>query len=120
MHHNKHRKLLASDVDMALKWQDSQPLYGYGGVDSPQMQHVAEARVFVPEEKLVDLPALALEDEEVVATQRSPLTLQGLGSQLLNQEYPMSFNYVVIKMPSCPTVNRSTINPIYYRKQCIM
>ncbi|CAN7994071.1 unnamed protein product [Ixodes pacificus] len=66
MRHSKRRKLTCEDVQRAMRWSDTEPVYGCSGPDPLPFRHVREAEVYCTDDHTVDL----LEELE------SPLQLQ--------------------------------------------
>ncbi len=64
--HAKRKKLTTADVKMASRWFDAQPTFGFNADDdddedakSAEMSYVAEAGVYVVNQRQVDLKRLA-------------------------------------------------------------
>ncbi len=77
MRHGKRKKLTTQDLNLALKWYNAQPIYGFGGGendDNGSLTHVPEADVYANEEKVIDLAKVALSEEKLDLTPRPSLS----------------------------------------------
>lgn len=75
MRHSKRRKLTCEDIDRALRWSDTEPIYGCGGSEPLPFRHVREAEVYVTDDHQVELLE-ELESPLQVQLPRQP-SLQG-------------------------------------------
>ncbi|XP_072032490.1 TAF6-like RNA polymerase II p300/CBP-associated factor-associated factor 65 kDa subunit 6L [Amphiura filiformis] len=63
MKHAKRKRMSTEDFNKALRWSDTEPLYGYGSSDPLPFKPVKECELFFPEDKDVSLPDLATDNK---------------------------------------------------------